>query len=89
MQAINWDIRRSGRAWSGEEAEGRWQLTPEKFEMHDGRLFFDDEQRLLLLGLLLENCGVDAAVRIGHPGICERPLHRSRQRCEYASLYQY
>ena len=69
MQAINWDIRRSGRAWSGEEAEGRWQLTPEKFEMHDGRLFFDDEQRLLLLGLLLENCGVDAAVRIGHPGI--------------------
>lgn len=67
MQAINWDIRRSGRAWSGEEAEGRWQLTPEKFEMHDGRLFFDDEQRLLLLGLLLENCGVDAAVRIGHP----------------------
>lgn len=46
MQAINWDIRRSGWACTGDEAEERWQLTPEKFEMHDGRLFFDDEQRV-------------------------------------------
>jgi hypothetical protein len=69
MYAIEWDIRRHGRAWSGDEAEERWQLTPEKFEMHDGRLFFDDEQRLLLLGLLLENCGADAAVRLGRPDV--------------------
>ena len=67
MQHVNWDIRRNGRAWSDDEAEDRWQLTPEKFEMMDGRLFFDDEQRLLLLGLLLENVGADAAVRLGDP----------------------
>ena len=69
MQHVNWDIRRNGRAWSDDEAEDRWQLTPEKFEMMDGRLFFDDEQRLLLLGLLLENVGADAAVRLGDPKV--------------------
>ena len=37
--------------------------------MTRGRLFWDDEQRLLLLGLLLENCGVDAAVRLGDPEV--------------------
>lgn len=61
-----WDIRRAGRAW-GEEALDRLMLAPEKFEMTDGRLFWDDEQRLTLLALLLENLGIDAAVRIGDP----------------------
>jgi len=61
--------RREGRAWEDDEAGERWQLTPEKFEMDDGRLFFDDEQRLLLLGLLLENVGADAAVRLGDPSV--------------------
>ena len=69
MQDVNWDIRCEGRAWEHDEAMDRWQLTPEKFEMDHGRLFFDDEQRLLLLGLLLENVGVDAAVRLGDPNV--------------------
>ncbi len=69
MQEIDWDIRREGRAWEDGEAEDRWQLTPEKFEMMDGRLFLDEEQRLLLLGLLLENVGADAAVRLGDPNV--------------------
>ncbi|MGH7620441.1 MAG: hypothetical protein ACREPM_24755 [Gemmatimonadaceae bacterium] len=68
MRQIDWDIRRQGRAWD-EEAYERFQLTPEKFEMHEGRLFWDDEERLLLLGLLLENVGVDAAVRLGDPNV--------------------
>jgi hypothetical protein len=37
--------------------------------MDHGRLFFDDEQRVLLLGLLLANVGVDAAVRLGDPNV--------------------
>lgn len=69
MADINWDIRRAGRAWHGDEAEQRWQLTPEKFEMYEGQLFFDDEQRVALLGLLLENVGADAAVRLGNPQV--------------------
>jgi hypothetical protein len=61
------DIRRTGRPWAAHEALERWNRTPEKIEMIDGRLLSDDEARLALLGLLLENLGADAAVRLGDP----------------------
>lgn len=68
MADPEWDIRREGRAWSGEEAEGRYFLVaPWKMEMHKGKLFFTDQQRLTMLGLLLENVGIDAAVGLGDP----------------------
>lgn len=69
MQHVDWDIRREGRAWNGAEFESRLDLRPEKLEVWEGRLLFDDEERLLLLGLLLENVGVDAAVRLGDPNV--------------------
>jgi hypothetical protein len=47
----------------------RYQLTPEKIEMVKGRLFWSDEDRLTMLGLLLENIGADAAVRLGDPAV--------------------
>ena len=65
--AITWDIRREGRSWTGDELRARWQLTPEKFEAWEGRLFWSDEDRLNLLAMLLENAGADAAVRLGNP----------------------
>ena len=64
-----WDIRREGRPWREDEAMARFQLTPEKIEMSRGRLFWSDEERLAMLGLLLENVGADAAVRLGDPGV--------------------
>ena len=67
--AAKWDIRREGRAWTGEEAMQRYNLTPEKFEMYQGRLFWSDEERVTLLGLLLENVGVDQAIRLGDPQV--------------------
>lgn len=69
MRHVDWDIRREGRAWRGDEARERFELTPEKLEMNKGRLLWDEAQRLLLLGLLLENVGVDAAVRLGDPDV--------------------
>jgi len=53
MPDFDWDIRRTGRAWKGEEARHRWELTPEKFEMYQGKLFWDDEQRVALLGAVM------------------------------------
>jgi hypothetical protein len=44
-------------------------LTPEKFEVWEGHLFFDDHQRLDLLAMLLENVGADRAVRLGDPAV--------------------
>ena len=64
-----WDIRCEGRAWTGKEALERWQRTPERLEMIDGKLLFDDDERLMLLGLLLENVGADATVKLGDPAV--------------------
>ena len=60
-----WDIRRKGRAWKADEAHARFELTPEKFEMYKGKLFWSDRARRDLLGLLLENVGMDKAVAMG------------------------
>ena len=73
--AIDWKIRRAGRSWR-KEAMQRWGLTPEKIEMVDGKLFDTGEQRLLMLGMLLENVGADAAVRLGDPQVWRDALAR-------------
>lgn len=36
MRDADWDIRREGRAWVGDEARKRYELTPEKIEMVKG-----------------------------------------------------
>lgn len=69
MPQIPWSIGRHGRAWTTEEARSRWELTPEKFEMYQGKLFWGEAERLTLLALLLENVGVDQAVRLGDPEV--------------------
>jgi hypothetical protein len=69
MPDVRWNIGRKGRAWTADEAMDRYELTPEKFEMDAGKLFWDDTQRLTLLALLLENVGADQAVRLGDPEV--------------------
>ena len=69
MNDVQWDIRRKGRAWKGDEAMARYSLAPEKIELIRGKIFWDDEQRLRMLGLLLEQMGADAAVRLGDPQV--------------------
>ena len=66
--ATEWNILREPRAW-GAEAMQRYELTPQTIEMIEGKLLWDDEARLTLLALLLENVGADAAVRLGDPGV--------------------
>jgi hypothetical protein len=66
---LSFDIRRDGRTWKAGEAHARYELTPEKIELIDGKLFWSERDRLVMLGLLLENIGVDKAVRLGDPGV--------------------
>lgn len=73
---MKWDIRHEGRSWSGQEAQQRYTLLPEKIEMHEGKLFWSDEERITMLALLLENIGVDRAVRIGDPEIWRKAVER-------------
>jgi len=66
---ISWDIRREGRAWTAVEFESRVELRPEKLEVWEGKLLWSHEERLALLGLLLENVGADEAVKLGDPSV--------------------
>jgi len=66
--AIAWDIHREGRAWTRDEITSRIDALLElKFEVSRGRLFWSDETRRMVLAMLLENVGLDAAVRLGDP----------------------
>ena len=76
MTATNWDIRAAGRDWSSEEVASRWALTPERIELINGRLFCSDEDRLNMLGLLLESVGADQAVRLGNPDVWRAAVAR-------------
>ena len=62
-------IHRHGRAWVPEEARERCRL-----EVHNGRLFVDEFHRRLVLGMLLENVGLDAAIELAGPGLWRQAL---------------
>jgi hypothetical protein len=64
MKSINWDIRREGRRWSNEEFDQRIYQAPEKIEYVNG-IFASDRERHIVLGMLLENLGIDKAIEFG------------------------
>lgn len=59
-----WDIRREGRRWSNEEFDERIYQAPEKIEFVGG-IFASERERLVVLGILLENLGIDKVVHFG------------------------
>jgi hypothetical protein len=65
MDIREWDIRREGRSWTREESRSRMYKAPEMIELVGG-IFAGEQQRLLVLGMLLENLGIDKAVRFGN-----------------------
>ena len=69
MASVAWNIRRTGRRWVGNELRVRVDLLPEKFEVIDGELLWSDEERLAMLGAILEQVGADQAVRLGDPAV--------------------
>jgi hypothetical protein len=64
LKPIDRDIRREGRRWSHEEFDQRIYHAPEKIEFVGG-IFDSDRQRLNVLGMVLENLGIDRAIRFG------------------------
>lgn len=78
MENGEWRIGRKGRAWTGGEAMERYELTPEKLEMVEGRLLWSHEERVQLLGLLLENVGADAAVSLGDRAVWRAAVDDAR-----------
>ena len=72
---MEFDIQCQGRKWNRTEVEQKYRnLCPEKIELIEGRMFWTDEQRLNMLSLLLENVGMDAAVRLGDPALWKQAI---------------
>ena len=68
-------IHRHGRAWVPEEARERLRRLGDcKLEVRDGRLFADEFQRRMVLGMLLENVGLDVAIELAGPGLWRQAL---------------
>jgi hypothetical protein len=64
MRPIEWDIRREERLWSHEEFDQRTSQAPDKVE-YVNSIFASDRERLSVLGMLLENLGIDRVLRFG------------------------
>lgn len=62
---MEWNFAAEGQTFDVE----RFELAPDKIELMYGKLFWTDEQRLVMAGLLIENLGVDAVVRLGDPEV--------------------
>ncbi|MDQ2976725.1 MAG: hypothetical protein M3R69_15115 [Acidobacteriota bacterium] len=60
-----WKIERKGRVWSHEEFNRRIYQASEKIEFTGG-IFTYEEDRLTVLAMLLENLGIDKAIRLGN-----------------------
>ena len=71
----DWNIQNEGRSWGPGEARERFDRTIElKIEMRQGKLFWSDETRIMMLGLLLEGVGADRAVQLGDPEVWRRAV---------------
>ena len=72
---MEFNIQRQGRKWNRTEVEQKYhKLCPEKIELVEGKMFWNDEQRLNMLALLLENVGMDAAVSLGDPALWKQAI---------------
>ena len=58
-------LQSQGRKFTVDQWVDRLKHLPEKMELIDGNLYWNEEERLGMLAMLLENVGVDKAVRIG------------------------
>lgn len=74
LDEIDLNIQREGRAWTASEVVGRLDLFPARAESNDGKLFWTEEERLTALALLLENVGIDKAIRLGNAELWQQAI---------------
>ena len=76
---IDWRIGPEPVTLTPEEFWARYSHVhmPEKFESSKGMLFWSDEQRLHVLGMLLESIGVRRALALCSPEVIRAALTNS------------
>lgn len=76
-RSFGFDIRREGHSWTSEEVDAKYrphETVPEKMELIEGKLFWSDDQRITMLGWMLEHLGADTAVGLGEPGVWKEAI---------------
>ena len=63
-----------GPLWTVDIFQGRLSDGPDRIELLEGRLFASEEERLSMLGALLEQVGADKAVQLGDPDVWRRAV---------------
>lgn len=77
LPLFDWDIQREGRPWTADEFNTRVpKLMSLNFEVDNGKLFWSEKTRRMVLAMLLENVGMDAAVRLGDPALWKEAIDR-------------
>jgi hypothetical protein len=66
FERITFEVQRKPRPWSGDEFDKSYFAMPEKMEACDGMLYCSADDRLKVFGALLENIGIDRAIRFGN-----------------------
>lgn len=71
---IDWCFERTPIDWGSLPGgyRARYELSPGKIEMVEGKLFWSDADRLIMVGLLIENLGVDKVMQLGNPAIWKK-----------------
>jgi hypothetical protein len=69
--SIDWRIARDAIDWADVTGgyQARYERSPQKIELIHGKLFMGEEQRLIMVGLLLENLGLDKVMQLGDPRV--------------------
>jgi hypothetical protein len=76
MTQYEWDIRLKGRAYDQDESGERVRAFPARAEMVDGKFFWSEEDRLIALAMLLENVGIEKAIRLGNPDLWREAIQK-------------
>ena len=84
MEQTEWGIGAQGRAWQGDEALQRHNLLPEptRIEMHQGKLFWSDKERLTVIAMLMENLGIDKIAKLIDPELYVDALNKENGESE-------
>jgi hypothetical protein len=80
---VEFEIHLEGRRWTPEEIESKWrqahETIPERLELIEGKVFLGDEQRITMLGWMLEQLGADVAVQMGDPEVWREAVEEMLQ----------
>lgn len=82
-QFREWPIERTPKMFSGDDFFEMVDRFPARVDCCDGMIGENNQQRLLMLAMLIENIGIDAVVKIGPLQLWIDAVNAERERLEH------